>query len=87
MRSSRCGSLFRPGNVITGDDGGLKNNWAKGFHGEEFAGCVLDAIRKETERCDSLEVRKTSGLEEGGFRDSNFCTRSGEEPELEWARC
>ncbi len=56
LRSGTLGSLFRPDNLISGD-AGAGNLWAKGFYteGAELVEQVMDAIRRETEQCDSLQ--------------------------------
>jgi tubulin beta len=56
MQSSRIGSVFRPDCFITGQTG-AGNNWAKGYYteGAELIEQVMDCVRHESERCDSLQ--------------------------------
>lgn len=56
VRQGKYGDLFRPDNLIFGQNG-AGNNWAKGHYteGAELVDQVLDAIRKESERCDALQ--------------------------------
>ena len=56
VRAGKYGELFRPDNFIFGQSG-AGNNWAKGHYteGAELIDSVMDAIRKETERTDSLQ--------------------------------
>jgi len=53
IRASPYGSLFRPDNMIFGQNG-AGNNWAKGHYteGAELVDQVMDVVRKEVENCD-----------------------------------
>jgi tubulin beta len=57
VRGGLYGQLFRPDNFIFGQCS-TGNNWARGFYtdGAEIFQSVLDALRKEAERCDVLEA-------------------------------
>merc|ERR1712168_282569 len=54
IRDSAIGPMFRPDNMIFGNNG-AGNNWAKGHYteGAELVESVLDRIRQEIEQCDS----------------------------------
>ncbi|KAJ3373961.1 Tubulin beta-4A chain [Kappamyces sp. JEL0680] len=54
--SSAIGSVFRPDCFVTGQSG-AGNNWAKGYYteGAELIEQVMDVVRHESERCDSLQ--------------------------------
>jgi tubulin beta len=56
MYGSKIGSVFRPDCFVTGATG-AGNNWAKGYYteGAELIEQVMDVIRHESERCDSLQ--------------------------------
>jgi tubulin beta len=56
MHGSSIGSIFRPQCFITGQSG-AGNNWAKGYYteGAEMIDQVMDTVRHEAERCDSLQ--------------------------------
>ena len=56
MQSSPIGTVFRPDSFITGQSG-AGNNWAKGFYteGAELIEQIMDCVRHESERCDSLQ--------------------------------
>lgn len=56
VRSCPIGSLFRPDNFISGQSS-ASNNWAKGFYteGAEIMEQILDVLRRESEKCDSLQ--------------------------------
>jgi len=56
IRSSAFGRLFRPDNIVTGQNG-AGNNWAKGHYteGAELIETVMDVIRREAESCDCLQ--------------------------------
>jgi len=57
IRSGPMGSLFRPENFISGKvAGGTSHNWARGRfkEGAEMMAGIMDAVRKEIEKCDSL---------------------------------
>ncbi|KAM6148336.1 tubulin beta-6 chain [Erethizon dorsatum] len=56
VRSGPLGQLFRPDSFIFGQTG-AGNNWAKGHYteGAELVDTVLDAVRRECERCDCLQ--------------------------------
>lgn len=56
VRSGAYGELFRPDNFVFGQSG-AGNNWAKGHYteGAELVDGVMDVLRKESERCDSLQ--------------------------------
>lgn len=59
IRSGPYGVLFRPDNFVFGQSG-AGNNWAKGHYteGAELVDAVLDVVRKESENCDCLQVRR-----------------------------
>ena len=61
VRSGPFGQIFRPDNFVFGQSG-AGNNWAKGHYteGAELIDSVLDVVRKESESCDCLQVRKFS---------------------------
>ncbi|XP_045465323.1 tubulin beta-4A chain-like [Harmonia axyridis] len=56
IRASCWGPMFRPDNMIFGQNG-AGNNWAKGHYtdGAEIIDAVLDVVRRETETCDYLQ--------------------------------
>jgi tubulin beta len=56
MQSSHIGSVFRPDSFIMGQTG-AGNNWAKGYYteGAEMIEQIMDCVRHESERCDSLQ--------------------------------
>eukprot|EP01115_Flamella_aegyptia_P009006 TRINITY_DN3786_c0_g1_i1.p1 TRINITY_DN3786_c0_g1~~TRINITY_DN3786_c0_g1_i1.p1 ORF type:complete len:518 (+),score=110.25 TRINITY_DN3786_c0_g1_i1:41-1594(+) len=56
IRGGSLGHLFKPDNMIYSQNGG-GNNWAVGNYteGAELCDSVMDAIRKEVERCDVLQ--------------------------------
>lgn len=56
VRSGPYGDLFRPDNFVFGQSG-AGNNWAKGHYteGAELMDQVMDVLRKEAERVDSLQ--------------------------------
>ena len=59
MLSSTYANLYNPENIFKWKDGGgAGNNWAQGYsYGEEIYEEVMDMVDRETEGCDSLEVR------------------------------
>ncbi|KAJ1981911.1 Tubulin beta chain (Beta tubulin) [Dimargaris verticillata] len=72
IRSGELGSLFRPDNMLHGSTG-AGNNWATGYYteGAELIESVLDVVRLEAERCDSLQgFQATHSL--GGGTGSGF---------------
>ena len=56
VRSSPIGRLFRPDNMVFGQNG-AGNCWAKGYYteGAEIVDEALDVVRKEAESCDCLQ--------------------------------
>jgi len=56
VKAGPYGNLFHPDNLIYGQSG-AGNNWAKGHYteGAELVDSVMDAIRREAERSDSLQ--------------------------------
>ncbi|ELA41654.1 tubulin beta chain [Vittaforma corneae ATCC 50505] len=56
VKSGTYGDLFRPDNFVFGQSG-AGNNWAKGHYteGAELVDQVMDVLRKESERSDSLQ--------------------------------
>ncbi|KZW03491.1 beta-tubulin [Exidia glandulosa HHB12029] len=56
LKSGPLGHLFRPDTFVTGDSG-AGNNWGKGYYteGAEIADTVLESVRLQAERCDSLQ--------------------------------
>ncbi|KAL6122079.1 hypothetical protein NUSPORA_00927 [Nucleospora cyclopteri] len=56
VKAGPYGNLFRPDNFIFGQSG-AGNNWAKGHYteGAELCDQVMEAIRKEAEKTDSLQ--------------------------------
>lgn len=56
INGSVIGSVFRPECFIAGQ-AGAGNVWAKGFYteGAEMIDLVMDTVRQEAERCDSLQ--------------------------------
>lgn len=56
VQGSAIGSVFRPDSFITGQSG-AGNNWAKGYYteGAELIEQIMDGVRHEAERCDSLQ--------------------------------
>ena len=56
VRSAPIGQLFRPDNMIFGQNG-AGNNWAKGYYteGAEIVDEAMDVIRKEAENTDCLQ--------------------------------
>ncbi|KAJ3315699.1 Tubulin beta-2 chain [Boothiomyces sp. JEL0838] len=56
VQGSAIGSVFRPDSFITGQSG-AGNNWAKGYYteGAELIEQIMDGVRNEAERCDSLQ--------------------------------
>ncbi|XP_044763115.1 tubulin beta chain-like [Coccinella septempunctata] len=56
IRASCWGPMFRPDNMIFGQNG-AGNNWAKGHYsdGAEIVDAILDVVRKEAETCDCLQ--------------------------------
>jgi len=67
IRSSEYGSLFRPDNMVFGQNG-AGNNWAKGHYteGAELIDSVMDVVRKEVEGCDCLQGFQLSHSLGGG---------------------
>ena len=55
VRAAPIGQLFRPDNMIFGQNG-AGNNWAKGYYteGAEIVDQAMDVIRKEAEGTDCL---------------------------------
>ncbi|KAH8828812.1 tubulin beta chain [Flagelloscypha sp. PMI_526] len=53
---SSIGRMFRPDNVVVGQGGG-GNNWARGHYtdGAELANPIIDIVRREAEKSESLE--------------------------------
>ncbi|KAI4292865.1 tubulin beta [Pancytospora philotis] len=56
IKEGASGDLFRPDNIVYGQSG-AGNNWAKGHYteGAELVDSILDVVRKETEKSDSLQ--------------------------------
>jgi tubulin beta len=56
IHASHIGAVFRPEGFVTGN-AGAGNNWAKGYYteGAELIEQVMDVVRHESERCDSLQ--------------------------------
>lgn len=56
IRASCWGPMFRPDNMIFGQNG-AGNNWAKGHYsdGADIADAVMDVVRREAESCDCLQ--------------------------------
>ena len=56
VRAAPIGQLFRPDNMIFGQNG-AGNNWAKGYYteGAEIVDQAMDVIRKEAEGTDCLQ--------------------------------
>ncbi len=56
VREGSCGELFRPDNIVFGQSG-AGNNWAKGHYteGAELVDTIMDVLRKEVEKSDSLQ--------------------------------
>ncbi|KAF7312026.1 Tubulin beta chain [Mycena indigotica] len=56
VRSGPMGALFSPDSYIHAQSG-AGNNWAKGFYteGAELIEAIMDALRKESEKCDVLQ--------------------------------
>ncbi|KAI8897890.1 beta tubulin [Globomyces pollinis-pini] len=56
QQGSRIGSVFRPDCFVTGHTG-AGNNWAKGYYteGAELIENIMEVVRHEAERCDSLQ--------------------------------
>ena len=56
VRSSPIGRLFRPDNMVFGQNG-AGNCWAKGYYteGAEIVDEALDVVRKEAENTDALQ--------------------------------
>lgn len=56
VRAGPYGDLFRPDNFVFGQSG-AGNNWAKGHYteGAELVDQVMDVLRKEAEKTDSLQ--------------------------------
>lgn len=56
VRSGPYGDLFRPDNFVFGQSG-AGNNWAKGHYteGAELVDQVMEVLRKESEKADSLQ--------------------------------
>lgn len=56
IQGSAIGAVFKPDCFITGS-AGAGNNWAKGYYteGAELIEEIMDAVRHESERCDSLQ--------------------------------
>ena len=56
IHGSPIGSIFRPDGFVTGN-AGAGNNWAKGYYteGAELIEQIMDVIRHESERSDSLQ--------------------------------
>ena len=59
VRSGPYGGIFRPDNFVFGQSG-AGNNWAKGHYteGAELVDSVIDVVRRESEACDCLQVRR-----------------------------
>ena len=59
VRSGPFGQIFRPDNFVFGQSG-AGNNWAKGHYteGAELVDSVIDVVRRESEACDCLQVRR-----------------------------
>ncbi|KZP01349.1 beta-tubulin [Calocera viscosa TUFC12733] len=56
IRAGPLGQLFRPDTFVTGESG-AGNNWAKGHYteGAELIDQILDQVRNQSEKCDSLQ--------------------------------
>ncbi|KAJ7056716.1 beta-tubulin 2 [Mycena amicta] len=56
VRSGPLGALFSPDTFIHAQSG-AGNNWAKGFYteGAELIDTIMDALRKESEKCEVLQ--------------------------------
>jgi tubulin beta len=56
VQNSAIGGVFKPNNFVTGQ-AGAGNNWAKGYYteGAELIEQIMDCVRHESERCDSLQ--------------------------------
>lgn len=56
IKTSTYGSLYNADKFAFGSNG-CHNNWAKGFYteGAELIDVCLNRVRRETERCNSLE--------------------------------
>ena len=56
VKEGAYGELFRPDNIVFGQSG-AGNNWAKGHYteGAELVENIMDVIRKEAEKSDSLQ--------------------------------
>lgn len=56
IKSGPYGQIFNLDNFISGKSGS-SNNWAKGYYseGREVKDSILDSVRKETEKCESLQ--------------------------------
>jgi len=67
IRSGPTGSLFRPDNIVNGQNG-AGNNWAKGHYteGAELVEQVLDVVRREAEAADCLQGFQISHSLGGG---------------------
>jgi tubulin beta len=86
IRSSSCGQLFRPDNVICGH-AGAGNNWAVGYYteGAELIDSVMDIVRREAESCDYLQgFQLTHSL--GGGTGSGMGSRLVEKIQQEYYR-
>ena len=58
VKASKHGTLFKPDNFVFGQSG-AGNNWAKGHYteGAELVDQVLDAVRREVEKANCMQVR------------------------------
>jgi tubulin epsilon len=78
LRDTHVGRLFEPGGVqVVSDVSGSGNNWAVGWHayGTRHGAALAEAVRREAERCDSLQAFVVV-LSTGGGTGSGFGTRA-----------